>query len=581
MSLSQAGFVSSHPQLRLGQFQASGPNSNVSSPARSHFPYRPFAAKQGRAQLMPPHRQQVPSMTCLPAPSPPHHDDILPSSSKNYPNSRSRNSSPHLDSTVVSMELLQKRIKTNPNDSRAWLQLGKLLRKSSGPNYAVRHMRRAVEALPFEPHLWHYYADLVRQASGVKKALPVFRDAVRQCPENTVILAACASAEASLSNYQVAEKLFRRAVAASPTDHVIYLQWGQAERDRRQYNRARAIYTKASEVVPDRARCRIYTVYAGMEASLGNYDRARELYRLAAECSPSDKLVWQPWACMEQRAGDIDRARQLFERAVLCDPSHVGSWQAWGLLEQSAGFYDVARQLFERGTLADSVSPLCWQSWAILEADLGNTIEARRLFEEGAQRVLDNKSASPLFIQWARFEEASGNIALSRQCYQNALSRSDEKLHDRIRVIHAWAGLEQRVGQIEEARTLYNKALKMNDRDFRTLYAVGVLELDAGDTNLAHHFLYRCVRAAPRDASAVRALATLEVEHFADDGGLEKARRVLQRAVSLRKHKDSLLEFWATLEEKHGDVNEAGRLRCMIDAGQMSHRSQQEAVSVQ
>lgn len=566
MSFSQTGFVTLRP-LPLDLSAQVGVNL-AASPLRpnnaSGWTFHRTPVTRARF-LRQDENERRPFMKCVPPAAPRHQGDVVPSNSPSSFPSRRSDTPSHLtfDATAVNVELLQKQLKTDPTDSHAWLRLGQLLRKASGPNYAAHHMRQAVEALPSEPHLWHYYAQLAGQAFGTKKAVSILRYAVSQFPNNAAILAACASAEATLSNFKMADNLFSKAADIAPTDHVIFLQWAQAERHRRRFHRARAIYNRAVTSVPTDARSRIYATHAGLEAAAGKYSVARELYQLAAESNPKDKLIWQPWACMEERSGDIDRARQLFERAVMYDPTCVGSWQGWGLLEQRAGFFDVARQLFERGTLADPYSPLCWQAWASLEATRNNTLEARRLFEEGSQRVLDSTPASPLFIQWARVEEGVGEVELARRRFQTALSRPNEKTNDKIRVVHAWAGMERRAGQTEVARNLYRKASKMDNRDFRTLHAWAMLELGAGDIHEAHRLLSRCVRVAPRDASAVRALAQLEVDHFAHAGGLEKARSVLERAVSLRRYKDNLLDFWAELEEKHGHSEEAEQLRSM------------------
>lgn len=450
---------------------------------------------------------------------------------------------------------LEAHLSDTPDDSRAWLQLAKAVRRTHGCRHAISTLRSALDKLPHSPHLWHYYSELVHKEFGASRARTVLRAALGNCPQNAALHCAAAVIEAHRCNYRAAIPLFEHAARLDPNDGVVYLKWASAEQSRRKYHLARAVYKDALQNVHMNQNVVVLlTSFAGMEAKVRNFEDARALYELAARENPKDKLVWQPWACMEEKAGNTDRARELFERAILVDPTFASCWQAWGLLEQRVGNLDAARALFERGTMADPVDPLCWQAWASLEADCGNDIEACRLCAEGAHRLTHAQRAAPLYLQWARLEEAKGEIDAARNHFRSALDRRNEKRQDIIRLLHSWAGLERRVGDIDTARKLYARALEKDARDFRTMHALAMMELDNGDAEGARNLLNRCVRVAPRDATAVRALATVECEYFAKSGGLFRAREVLKRATVLRpRHNEALKKLWASLEKRYGD----------------------------
>lgn len=504
-------------------------------------------------------------MTCAPL-HPRQHNDKLPSTPISLTNpTQLANLEIGAGNPAAAIPLLEAYLADKTNDARAWIQLAKALRTTSGVSRAVGIMRCAVSAIPDDPFLWHFYADLTGKTSGPYRARQLLRHALTRCKESAVLYCACAVAESELSNRRAAIPLFESASRLDPTDPITYLKWASAEQANRKFDHARLVYQQGIRLVPKRSLPVLYTAYAGMEANGRRYDAARSLYRLAAECNPKDKLVWQPWACMEQRAGNLDRARELFERAVLADPTFTSCWQAWGLLEQRAGNLDSARALFERGTHADPDDFVCWQAWATLEAENDNVVEARRLFAEGAQRVLERGRAAPLYLAWGRTEEAAGDLDLARQCFRTALDRTHEKLSDKVIISHTWAGMEHRARNIEGARQLYAKVSQLNRRDFRSLYAWGMMELEESNYDTARKLLTKCVRIAPRDKGAIQALGKLEFQHFAQSDGAKKARHMLKRATGQFRHNTSLLKFWASLEKEHGDPQLAQRLQLSVD----------------
>lgn len=500
-------------------------------------------------------------MTCAPL-QPQQHSDNLPATPLPLTNpAQLANLELIAGNPAAAVSLLEAHLANNASDAQAWLQLAKAFRVTSGLPRAVSVLRRAVAAVPGDPCLWHFYADLTNRMAGPYRARQVLRLAIQNCKENSVLYCACAVSEAELSNHRAASLLFESAVKLDPTDPISYLKWANAEQSNRKFDRARLVYQKGISKVHKQSLPVLYTSYAGMEANGRRFEASRHLYRLAAECNPKDKMVWQAWACMEERSGNLDRARQLFERGILADPTYICSWQAWGLLEQRAGNLDSARALFERGTHADSIDPVCWQAWACLEAENGNVVEARRLFAEGAQRVPSNERAAPLYLQWGRSEEQNGDPDFARELFQTALDRTHEKHSDKAIILHSWAGLERRAGNIKKSRELFSRVLELNRRDFRALYAWGMLELAERDYGTAHKLLTRCLKIAPRDFGAVQALATLEFEQFSSSGGCKRARALLRRVTNRHRRNDRMLQFWASLEEKHGDAHLAEQIR--------------------
>lgn len=459
--------------------------------------------------------------------------------------------------------LLESHLVSTPTDAKAWLALGKATRLSKGIKPAVSVMRRATTTLPTDPYLWHFFANLTRRAYGDHAARTVFQQAISQVSRSAVLSCAWAELEASMGRNDLAAELFARAIVADPSDALTYVKWANAERSRGKLEAARRVLDRGVEDVPRGKVVIVYTAYAGMEADLKRWHRARQLYTLAAEAAPTDRLVWQAWAVMEQRTGDLIRARELFERAVIADPAFASCWQAWGLLEERAGNVDAARALLDRGTRADPNDPLCWQAWAALEGRAGNFVEARRLFTEAAERVPADRRAAPLYLEWARMESDAGvgDLEAAREKFAEGVERRNERSQDIVRLLHSWAGLERRAGEMDKARQLFHRAIKMNRRDHRTLHALATLEEEVGEFEEAKQLLTRCLRIAPYDATAKRSLAALEWRHFAEDGGIERARSMLRNMAKKPRGEAAVLRFWASLEDESGDRQMADRLR--------------------
>lgn len=175
--------------------------------------------------------------------------------------------------------------------------------------------------------------------------------------------------------------------------------------------------------------------------------------------------------------------------------------------------------------------------------------------------------AATLFLGWARLEALTGEVEFARKQYRAGLARKNEKPQDVVRLLHSWATLERREGHVKEARSLYNRALQLNGRDHITLHSIAQLELEDGNVKLARTLLQKSLRFSPGDTNSVRALAEVEWKHFAEEGGVDRARELYWRTAQQHRSNASFMRVWAAFEEKQGDTELAERLRSLANKG--------------
>ncbi|CDF39100.1 TPR repeat-containing protein [Chondrus crispus] len=358
---------------------------------------------------------------------------------------------------------------------------------------------------------------------------------------------------------------------------------------------AREVYRTGLQRVAQSAKPKLLHWWGQDERSAGDIDAARERFRLAT-CANSDYMsAWMSWGLLEKSEGNIaeacdifeqaskraerdlvrspfifqawgrveelergraEYASQIFRRGTNLVPTSGPLWSAWGLLEERRGNIEKARELFAKSSTTDPTHGSAWHSWALLEARRCNYERASELFKKGNENDASNAS---LLASWAMMENKElGNISRSRDLFERAVT-ADPYFAP---AWHAWGCLEMTAGSLEKAQQLFQKAIEVRPDDPSPWHTLGVLESEhRHDHKAAIKHWKRAIEVEPGHALSYQAWALLEGNK---NGNLEEARRLFEYAMQEAKLKQAdmamLLQSWASLEEQHGEFDQARKL---------------------
>ncbi|GAB2265744.1 hypothetical protein Dimus_000780 [Dionaea muscipula] len=330
-----------------------------------------------------------------------------------------------------------------PEDGRAYVALGKVLRKQSRLAEARAVYEKGCQATQGEnAYIWQCWADLENKIGNTRKA----------------------------------RELFDAATVADKSHIASWHGWAVLELKQGNVKKARSLLGNALKYCGGNEY--IYQTLALLEAKANRYDQACYLFRKATESNPKSCASWLAWAQLEIEQENNRSARRLFERAVQASPKNRFAWHVWGLFEANRGNIDGARKLLKIGHLVNQKDPVLLQSLALLEYKHSTSTLARLFFRRASE--LD-PSHQPVWFAWGWMEWKEGNIATARELYKKVLA-IDSTTESAARCLQAWGVLEQRVGNLSAARRLFKSSLSVNSQSYVTWMTWASLEEDQGNS---------------------------------------------------------------------------------------------------
>lgn len=339
-------------------------------------------------------------------------------------------------------KILERCIYYWPEDGRAYVAMGKLLRKQSKLEEARTVYEKGCQATQGEnAYLWQCWADL----------------------------------ENKLGNMNKARELFDAATVANKSHIAAWHGWAVLELEQGNVKKGRSLLSKALKYGGGNEY--VYQSLALLEAKAGRCEEARSLFRQAVKHNPKSCASWLAWAQLEIRQENNVAAQRLFERAVQASPKNRFAWHIWALFEANLGKIDLARNLIQIGHLMNPKDPVLLQSLALLEYKHSSPDLARVLFRRAAK--VDPRH-QPIWFAWGWMEWKEGNLDTARELYQRVLA-IDSKSVTAARCLQAWGVLEQRAGDLSAARRLFSSSLSVNSQSYITWRSWAALEEDQGN----------------------------------------------------------------------------------------------------
>jgi protein O-GlcNAc transferase len=208
----------------------------------------------------------------------------------------------------------------NPNDARAYNELGILCIDDGQRDRAIEAFLRATALDPRHARAWNNLGSALRDAGRIEEARSAFARSTEADPRYPLACANLGVAYRDLGRDAEAAGAFMRALALDPKQRLAL------------------------------------TALAGLRRAEGNLDEAAALYRRALAIEPRDATTWLLYAGTLAERDDLDAAVQAYAEASSRDRKLLravfGRHLTLPMIPSSAQAVTAARSAFERGLAA-------------------------------------------------------------------------------------------------------------------------------------------------------------------------------------------------------------------------------------
>ncbi|KAF2686581.1 putative cell cycle control protein [Lentithecium fluviatile CBS 122367] len=393
------------------------------------------------------------------------------------------------------------------------------------------------------------FADLEELHEHQGRKRKEFEDYVRRNRINMNNWMRYAAWELEQKEFRRARSIFERALDVDSTSVVLWIRYTEAEMKNRNINHARNLFDRAVTILPRVDK--LWYKYVYMEETLGNIEGARAVFERWVQWEP-EEAVWSAYIKLEKRHGEFERARAIFERFTVVHPEPK-NWIKWAKFEEDNGTSDLVRDVFGTAveTLGDEfMDEKLFMAYAKFEAKMKEFERARAIYKfaldrmprskaihlhkafttfekqygdrDGIEDVIlskrrvhyeeqikENPKNYDAWIDFARLEEASGNVDRVRDVYERSIAQippTQEKRHWR-RYIYLWlfyAIYEETVSRdIERTRQIYQECLRLLPHKRFTFAKVWLMaahfEIRQGQLTAARKLLGQSIGMCPKD----------------------------------------------------------------------------------
>ncbi|CAM9786869.1 unnamed protein product [Lampetra planeri] len=228
------------------------------------------------------------------------------------------------------------------------------------------------------------------------------------------------SDEEELADYKLRKrKTFEDNIRKNRTVVTNWIKYAQWEESLKEIQRARSLYERALDV--DHRNVTLWLKYAEMEMKNRQVNHARNIWDRAVTILPRINAFWYKYTYMEEMLSNVAGCRQVFERWMEWEPEEQ-AWHSYINFELRYKEVDAAPRSLDALVM---VHPEIknWIKYARFEDRHGYTAHARRVYERAVEFYGEEHMKEPLFVAFARFEEAQKEFDRVRVIYKYALDR--------------------------------------------------------------------------------------------------------------------------------------------------------------
>ncbi|KAF2842298.1 TPR-like protein [Patellaria atrata CBS 101060] len=400
-----------------------------------------------------------------------------------------------------------------------------------------------------------------------------FEDYVRRNRINMNNWLRYATWELEQKEFRRFRSVLERALDVDSTHVGLWIRYFEGELKHKNINFARNIINRAITTLPRVSKLWYKAVW--MEETLGNVPGARQFFDRWLQWQPEEAAFYAAIG-LEKRYNEFDRARTIFRQLTLVHPDPK-NWIKWARFEEENGTSDLVREVYgnaieELGQ--DFMDEKIFIEYARFETKLKELERARVIYKYALNALPRSKSAR-LHKSYTTFEKQFGDkdgvedvILSKRRVHYEQLVKENPKNYD------AWidyARLEEASGDIDRVRDVYEKAIsqvppsqeKRHWRRYIYLWIFYALyeELENNDSERARQIYLECIRLIPHKRFTFSKIWVLKANFDIRQRDVTSARKTLGRAIG-ECPKDSLFHKYIQLELR---LFEFGRCRKIFE----------------
>jgi tetratricopeptide (TPR) repeat protein len=233
--------------------------------------------------------------------------------------------------------------------------------------------------------------------------------------------------------------------------------------------RCREVYKQCLRIIPHAkfSFSKIWIMHANFELRQQNLDAARAVFGNAMGRAPKPS-IFEAYISTEQLLGNMDRCRVIYEKHLQFDPSNVEAWVKFTELEHSLGELERSRAIFELAVNQPMLDmpEMLWKAYIDFEISEQeyDKVGPHRTRPGGQRQEGARKSArgidtangdSQWSDQWRPAGRGTGLTDASqvRMLYDRLLARTKH-----VKVYISWAQFESAAGEVERARKVFQDA---------------------------------------------------------------------------------------------------------------------------
>jgi crooked neck len=405
------------------------------------------------------------------------------------------------------------------------------------------------------------FADLEELHEFQGRKRKEFEDYVRRNRVNLNNWMRYAQWELEQKEFARARSVFERALDVHPNSVVLWVRYIESEMKARNINHARNLLDRAVTRQPRVDK--LWYKYVYMEEMLGNIPGTRQVFDRWMQWQP-EEAAWSAYIKLEKRYGEFDRARDIFRTFTMVHPE-PRNWIKWAKFEEENGTSDLVREVFGAAIEAlgdDHVDEKLFIAYARFEAKLKEYERARAIYKYALDRLPRSRSMI-LHKAYTTFEKQFGDqdgvedVVLSkRRKYYEELVRENPKNYD---AWFDWAGLEEASRDVARTRDVYERAVAQvpptqEKRHWRRYIYIWIFyavweEMEGKDTERARQIYATCLGLIPHKKFTFAKVWLLAAHLEVRQGNLTAARKLLGRAIGMCP-KDKLFQGYIELERK-------------------------------
>jgi len=233
-------------------------------------------------------------------------------------------------------EMFMKALKTNPNDSGAYLWLGYVYQDEGDMEKAEEMFKKAIEVNPDSELGYIGLGRFYMRFGRLEEAEKVLNEAIEVKSSNDNIYTPLALVYKELDEFENAEKMFKKAIGLNPNNYEALFELGEFYWEKGNLKEAEEVFKKIN--ITDNEGS--YLLLGGLYERLNEFENAEEILLKAIDINPENDRVYSVLGGVYKKKGNKEKAEEMFN---ISDKIRM-NYQDLGLVANYQNFYEILNE---------------------------------------------------------------------------------------------------------------------------------------------------------------------------------------------------------------------------------------------